>query len=319
MMNSAFPLLTDLTTFPPVPIFSCGLSSKFKATSWILPKAEGGKTQDESEVLPWQVSIQADGKHVCGGAILSSWWILSAAHCFQEDISSRLHVVVHMEGNPSGIRDLERVIVHQDFNGETLQNDIALILLDSPIHFSEETTPICLPLLHDLSIWHNCWVATWRPTPAGPGADENGTTKVLKRTEMTVIGREACAEKVPGLKGDVMCSISEEEGPKICRDDSGSPLVCTHGKNTKWFMVAVARKGEHCEREGSPAIYTVVFHYIDWIEKATAIEGKPFIPEGVDDIGVRTEPLTPRSASPSPACSAAAVIPPILALTVFRL
>ena len=32
--------------------------------------------------FPWQVSVQARNEHVCGGAILNEWWIITAAHCF---------------------------------------------------------------------------------------------------------------------------------------------------------------------------------------------------------------------------------------------
>ena len=32
--------------------------------------------------IPWQVSVQFGGSHFCGGTILDTYTILSAAHCF---------------------------------------------------------------------------------------------------------------------------------------------------------------------------------------------------------------------------------------------
>jgi trypsin len=32
--------------------------------------------------IPWQVSVQSGGSHFCGGTILDTYTILSAAHCF---------------------------------------------------------------------------------------------------------------------------------------------------------------------------------------------------------------------------------------------
>ena len=34
--------------------------------------------------IPWQVSVQIGGSHFCGGTILDSYTILSAAHCFDD-------------------------------------------------------------------------------------------------------------------------------------------------------------------------------------------------------------------------------------------
>ena len=36
--------------------------------------------------IPWQVSVQFDGAHFCGGIILDTFTILSAAHCFKRDL-----------------------------------------------------------------------------------------------------------------------------------------------------------------------------------------------------------------------------------------
>ena len=35
--------------------------------------------------IPWQVSVQNGGQHFCGGTILDTFTILSAAHCFKSD------------------------------------------------------------------------------------------------------------------------------------------------------------------------------------------------------------------------------------------
>lgn len=41
----------------------------------------GGREAPEG-AWPWQVSIQIQYRHHCGGTILSSVWVLTATHCF---------------------------------------------------------------------------------------------------------------------------------------------------------------------------------------------------------------------------------------------
>ena len=40
--------------------------------------------QQAPSPIPWQVSVQIGGSHFCGGTILDTYTILSAAHCFDD-------------------------------------------------------------------------------------------------------------------------------------------------------------------------------------------------------------------------------------------
>lgn len=78
-----------------------------------------------------------------------------------------LRIIVSLDGYQLGQRKLDRIIIHQDFDPANRNNDIALILLDSPIAFDAQMMPICLPLMHDLRMWQDCWVTSWSATVAG--------------------------------------------------------------------------------------------------------------------------------------------------------
>uniref|UniRef100_A0A8C4JZ08 Peptidase S1 domain-containing protein n=1 Tax=Dromaius novaehollandiae TaxID=8790 RepID=A0A8C4JZ08_DRONO len=64
-------------------------------------------------------------------------------------------------------KKLDSLILHENFDSESMENDIALILLDSPIQLNEQKMPICLPFISDLHVWKDCWVAGWGTTLAG--------------------------------------------------------------------------------------------------------------------------------------------------------
>lgn len=74
--GSLFPL-----PFSPLLLVTCGQRISTKSEKSKMIKVVGGEPADITE-FPWQVSIFDEGKHLCGGSILSEWWILSASHCF---------------------------------------------------------------------------------------------------------------------------------------------------------------------------------------------------------------------------------------------
>lgn len=61
----------------------------------------------------------------------------------------------------------DSLILHENFDSVSMQNDIALILLSSPIEFSNEKMPICLPFIYDINTWQHCWATGWGTTSSG--------------------------------------------------------------------------------------------------------------------------------------------------------
>ncbi|XP_016295970.1 transmembrane protease serine 2-like [Sinocyclocheilus anshuiensis] len=48
----------------------------------------GGTTVTSKGVWPWQVSLQITRRHLCGGSVITPYWIVTAAHCVHEEVLS---------------------------------------------------------------------------------------------------------------------------------------------------------------------------------------------------------------------------------------
>ncbi|TKC41741.1 hypothetical protein EI555_014369 [Monodon monoceros] len=238
----------------------------------------------EAEVgeFPWQVSIQARNEHFCGGTIINEWWIVSAAHCFHSEISpTELRVVLGTNSlsSPSlEIKGVTSIILHKDFQNLNMDNDISLLLLDTPITFSELKEPICMPTEPGLSRWHKCWVAGWGQTQTG--LRQPMETELLK-VPMTIVDREKCLKEFPRLTKNMLCAGYENETYDACQGDSGGPLVCTTEAGKKWYQVGIISWGKSCGQKNIPGIYTLLENYHSWIKKVTELEGRPFSAEQV--------------------------------------
>ncbi|NWV07839.1 PRS55 protease, partial [Ptilonorhynchus violaceus] len=205
--------------------------------------------------FPWHVSIQSHRQHICGGTIISALWILTAAHCFTEELPPDLTVAV---GGVNLSLPLEEhspdsLILHEGFNRTSLQNDVALILLSHPIEFSKEKIPVCLPFMCDVDTWQHCWAAGWGNTRAAeilpkgslviPLSSFAAASHVLQKTRMKLLSREQCLEQVPHLEESTMCAETEQGEGGDCQVDSGGPLVCSYWNTLKWFQVGIISGG----------------------------------------------------------------------------
>lgn len=95
----------------------------------------GGSEIDISTV-PWQVSLKNVAQwnqHFCGGSIISSRWILTAAHCVYG--KSVNNIKIHAGStNQTQLTNgqyinASQIIIHPNYNSTNSDNDIALIQL----------------------------------------------------------------------------------------------------------------------------------------------------------------------------------------------
>ncbi|XP_029437789.1 serine protease 55-like [Rhinatrema bivittatum] len=254
---------------------------------------------------PWAVSLQIFNRAFCGGSILNNWWILSAAHCFQSVISRsdflRVEIGVIKLSTAKERKRVDKLITHWRYDKKTTNNDIALLLLSSPISLDAFAAPICLPPPGTFSNkdWMTCYVTGWGTTVAGkPGS----VSSILKKVEVLLLDWNLCRDWLISLTENMLCAGYEQGGRDSCQGDSGGPLVCKGWNNTIWYQVGIVSWGRGCAEKRMPGVYTLVSNYQDWIETETAEAGKPLVPgESMPEIPVNStdniQPVLPTTVS----------------------
>jgi len=94
--------------------------------------------------FPHQISLIIQDAWLCGGALISSNTVLTAAHCTTESTFAQAWAGGLTVG--TGIsRNSARLIDHPNYSDSTLHNDISLIILESPFDITATVHLIPLP------------------------------------------------------------------------------------------------------------------------------------------------------------------------------
>jgi secreted trypsin-like serine protease len=122
---------------------SCGCSTNSVSITRIVGGENAG-----TATWDWAVSISIDGNYLCGGSIISSSWVITAAHCVVDYTASQITIYAGSNRRFSGTqtRVASKVIVHSSYNADTHENDIALLQLSTPLKMSDpNVSTICIP------------------------------------------------------------------------------------------------------------------------------------------------------------------------------
>jgi secreted trypsin-like serine protease len=232
------------------------------------PRIVGGEPTTIQQ-NPWQVALiygavfapEPVRQQFCGGSIIGSRWILTAAHCINGNASiERIDVVAGTTTYRYGGERIKvaQLFVHPNYDAGTQQNDIALIKLATPTTLGNA---IPLPASGlDLPDKTNVTVSGWGAIyEGGPGSD------ILLWADLPVVADSECRSSygnrfLPGM----VCAGKREGGVDSCQGDSGGPLTTKIAVAST--LVGIVSWGDGCARRLKYGLYTKVSAFRSWID-----------------------------------------------------
>ncbi|XP_034476256.1 serine protease grass-like [Drosophila innubila] len=234
---------------------------------------------------PWMALLYfrtRDGTNdfTCGGTLIHKRYVLTAAHCFNNqellyvrlgehnitsDTDCRLNSQkLHVCAPPVQNLAIERVFLHEQYSQQTGHNDIALVKLKYDVENTVSIKPICLPvnetlqkLVETLSIFR---ITGWGKT------EYELTSQVPLETVVTKKDIKTCQESFTRkIVPTQICA--GDRGRDSCNGDSGGPLIFPDLFNGQQCFVqfGIVSFGSASCGDGNPGVYTNVGSYVPWI------------------------------------------------------
>lgn len=220
-----------------------------------------------ANTYPWMVSVQykEESEHFCGGSLIGDKYVLTAAHCIEDETAEEIQVVIseydlEEQSNQEEIISVENIFIHEDYEEE--DNDIAVLELST----SSNKTPVTLvdtATMNNLSTGTNMTVMGW----GNQSTNDEDFPNILQEVQVPLADQTSCETNYQGVGIDItnnmVCAGLTEGGKDSCQGDSGGPLV--YQKDSSWIQTGIVSFGEGCAEANYFGVYTRVANYQAWI------------------------------------------------------
>jgi len=241
--------------------------------AWILVivaiSGANAATQNDGDVditqHPYVVSIKKNGKHVCSGAIIDEYHIVTSDRCvpsFKHIWNTGMNNIFVVSGTsslkPGGVETFVKEMFSQNHHVNPLENKVTsglgVIKLARPLQFNEKVQPIALSET-EVPLGAKLQMVGWMI------ADHEKITANLKQVTLTTIDSEKCQSfHEKDLSESEFCTLAESES-NYCKGDSGSPLIY------KGKLVGLTTYSISCIETPVPDVHTSISKNIDYLKE----------------------------------------------------
>ena len=208
----------------------------------------------------FMVSLQTNsGYHFCGGALVREDWVITAAHCVQNDSPSQVKVKIglhNVNGTQGSItRSVSQIIIHPSYSSWSLNNDYAILRLSQPVT-NFEPIQLCTDTSHDEE--------PVMATTMGWGATQSGGWGSNILLEVDVPIDDSCGNySNSDITNHMVCAGYSGGGYDACQGDSGGPLIMTNS-NGEYELIGIVSWGYGCAEPNYPGVYSKIHSRLDW-------------------------------------------------------
>nr|DBA20513.1 TPA: hypothetical protein GDO54_017285 [Pyxicephalus adspersus] len=279
-------------------------------------------SDEQEDHHPWNVLIHVERKNPCFGSLISSQWVLSAAHCIKGYTpNSELDNYSFDIGKKT--YKGQRIEIHKCYNltrkfnkgiKEDYDYDVALIQLNEKVTFSKSARPICLPCTEPANRAmkkpstttcneHRDHLLSSREIPAGFLSKDQRDPKEMKESRVQIQhnnARESCISTIRKL--DKFKNVTNPldivsprhfcvQGDMSCKGESGGSLFVDLRNRKRFFQVGILSFGIYnpCEKKGSRTksanardFYVNVMEVLPFLRKH--LEGEMEFLPGIPDL-----------------------------------
>ncbi|CAF4940063.1 unnamed protein product [Pieris macdunnoughi] len=229
--------------------------------------------------FPWVVALldALNGSYVGVGVLIHPQVVMTAAHiAYRYGPQSLLiragewDTQTTKERLQSQERIVSEIIIRPDFQAASVQNDLALLRLESPVELADHINVICMPSTEEeFETSKNCVANGWGKDVFGQAGRY---AVILKKVEINMVPHATCNAALQEtrlsryfkLHKSFVCA-GGSPGKDTCTGDGGAPLVCPFQQN-RFKLTGLVAWGIGCGNN-IPAVYARVSLFRNWVDK----------------------------------------------------
>ncbi|KAJ0182337.1 hypothetical protein K1T71_001706 [Dendrolimus kikuchii] len=203
-------------------------------------------------------------QQACGGVIINTRSVLTAAHCPSGDVVNRWRIRVGSTYASSGgiVHSLSNYFIHPNYNRlAALDSDIAILRSATTIVYNSNVQQARIAgANYNLQDNQVVWAAGWGTTSVnGPSSEQ------LRHVQIWTVDQATCTSRYASIRlivtENMLCSGWLDVGGRDqCQGDSGGPLY------HNGVVVGICSWGEQCALARFPGVNARVSRFTSWIE-----------------------------------------------------